>query len=85
MHKFKSTAKLRYKLHTSEKNIDDAVSPFKGKYMKTILKNGSFTRDTLIETVFSLMEVCERLITLENEISGSLNGKDIAMACNGTR
>ena len=64
-----------------KRKFDDAVSPFKGKDKKTVLKNGSFNRETLIETVFSLIDVCEGVFTAESKSNSLLNAKDIALAC----
>lgn len=62
------------------KKFDDAVAPFKGKDKKTILKNSSFDRQTLTETVFSLMNVCDSLFDCKNTCSADTEKLAVAVA-----
>ena len=45
---------------------NDIIHNLKGKEKKTILKNSAFDRNMLIESVLSLMEVCEKLLKIHD-------------------
>ena len=49
-------------LRTLKVKYDDAMFPFKGKDKTVVLKNGSFDRKMLIDTVFALNTVCIALL-----------------------
>ena len=57
----------------------DAVSSFKGKSKQQLLKNGAFDRSMLIETVITLMQVCDSF--MEEQNTGMVDVDAIANAC----
>ena len=45
------------------KQFCDAMRPFKGKNKGQVLATGSFVREKLVDSTFSLQEVCESLFS----------------------